>query len=67
MFAQTKNRNVIAKKLYNLSCQIILPIIICQGCFPGTATTIFFTFGPKNRQDSFFFSQNKLDLFYQYL
>ena len=45
--------------------QTILSIIIYQGCFPGTANTTFFTFGPKNRQ--FFFSQNKLDLFCQYL
>ena len=37
--------------------QTILSIIIYQGCFPGTANTTFFTFGPKNRQNSFFFTK----------
>ena len=45
-----------------------ISIIIYQGCFPGTATTTFFYLLPILRIDKIiFFSQNKLDLFCQYL
>ena len=43
--------------------QTILSIIIYQGCFSGTANTTFFTFGPKNRQNSFFFHKTNQTYF----